>query len=96
MTDSADNYSENVKMSLEETQEGQYILKIVPDEEWMNDPDRSYPVTIDPTLEKSTADSNDFVIRDVYVVEGRFQYILSIWKYHSIYRTWGFSRCTDT
>ena len=70
MTDSADNYSENVKMSLEETQEGQYILKIVPDEEWMNDPDRSYPVTIDPTLEKSTADSNDFVIRDVYVVEG--------------------------
>lgn len=51
MTDSADNYSENVKMSLEETQEGQYILKIVPDEEWMNDPDRSYPVTIDPTLE---------------------------------------------
>ena len=27
MTDSADNYSENVKMSLEETQEGQYILK---------------------------------------------------------------------
>ena len=70
MTDSEDNYSENIKMSLEETQEGQYILKIVPDEEWMNDPDRSYPVTIDPTLEKSTADSNDFVIRDVYVVEG--------------------------
>jgi RHS repeat-associated protein len=56
----------NIKLALSKTTEG-YLLTITPDSKWMNDPERVYPVTLDPTVTTSRVTSN---ILDTYVHSG--------------------------
>lgn len=46
---------------------GKYILAITPNEEWINDEDRAYPVVIDPTVTIDNSTSNVF---DSYTYAG--------------------------
>ena len=48
MEDAAEEISFNITMSLLE-EEGKKVLTITPDADWLNAPERSYPVRIDPT-----------------------------------------------
>jgi hypothetical protein len=56
----------NIKLDLSKTKDG-YILTMTPDAKWMNDPERVYPVTLDPTVTTSRVTSN---ILDTYVHSG--------------------------
>jgi len=50
MFDAAGRYATEVFYLLEQTGKDVYRLSILPDVEWMNDPDRVFPVTIDPPV----------------------------------------------
>ena len=60
MWDSENVYSDSVFYELEETDDG-WVLAICADENWLEDEERSYPVTIDPTFNKY-ASSMDFSV----------------------------------
>lgn len=51
MFDNNEAYSYDVSYSLEETGDGEYILTIVPDKDWIESENRRFPITIDPSLE---------------------------------------------
>ncbi len=55
MWDAADVYSDDIVVSLS-SQNGGYLYSIEPSREWLTSEDRQYPVTIDPTIEKSGGD----------------------------------------
>lgn len=65
---SGDAYSTDITYDLEPAQgeEGTYILTMTVSEDYLSDPERAYPVTIDPTV---TWKGND-MIRDTYVITG--------------------------
>ena len=67
MYDSAAELSEDIDVKLTEKENGHYIVTITPDAEWLNDPERVYPVTIDPDVSASRVRQN---IIDNYVWEG--------------------------
>ena len=50
MFDSENNYSYDVETTLAEKENG-YLLSYVPDLAWLQSNDRSYPVTLDPSIE---------------------------------------------
>lgn len=56
MFDSGDGYSQNVAVSLEETAGG-CLYTVTPDRDWLHDPERVYPVTLDPDV-STTQDSH--------------------------------------
>ena len=60
MWDAENVYSDAVIYELEETDDG-WILTVCADENWLEDEERSYPVTIDPSFDKY-ADSMDFSV----------------------------------
>ncbi|MDP4146929.1 MAG: DNRLRE domain-containing protein [Bacillota bacterium] len=66
MYDSLHEDSNNIKLSLEKSGNG-YELTISPDKEWLNDPSRQYPITVDPDLFTSTDVHN---IKDAHVSSG--------------------------
>ena len=49
MIDGAKNINNNISYNLE-LRDNQYILKLLIDEEWINDENRIYPIYIDPTI----------------------------------------------
>ncbi|MBM7871480.1 RHS repeat-associated protein [Clostridium pascui] len=49
MVDAKNQHSENVEISLEENENG-YALLLTPDEEWLNDSSRAFPVVLDPPV----------------------------------------------
>lgn len=51
MVDAKGNISEKVGYSLDKSDTG-FILTVIADSEWLNDPQRSFPVMIDPTIIK--------------------------------------------
>ena len=51
MVDAAGNESTDVSYDLKELEDGQYILTVRADAEWMNAEERAFPVVIDPTVE---------------------------------------------
>ncbi len=64
---SGDAYSEAIGYELEKTgEDGRYIITMTIDEDYLSDPERVYPVTVDPTV---TWKGND-EIRDTYVITG--------------------------
>lgn len=69
MTDGANDYSEAVEMDIVQTEDGAHILTVTADAEWINAPERVFPVQIDPTLSKPISDLTD--IRGCYICEGR-------------------------
>ena len=52
MTDADGDISFGVALSLTTNEENEYILTLTADSEWLSSPDRSYPVKIDPNIEK--------------------------------------------
>lgn len=71
MTDAAGNVSDAVTFSLS-TKNKKSILTITADTEWINGEDRVFPVTIDPTLEASSASTGaeTFSVGNQYVAKG--------------------------
>lgn len=64
MYDFNETESTDVKMSLAQEGEGLYVLTIQASEEWINAPERAFPVIIDPTVYLS--------FDDVFVMDGIF------------------------
>lgn len=63
MYDAEGTLSDAVTVTFEET-EGHYIMMVTADPLWINDPERTFPVVIDPTV-KLDVDRSD--IKDTYV-----------------------------
>ena len=57
MYDAAGARTSQVEVTLTETANG-YLYTMTPSEEWLSDPARAYPVTIDPHIEKITSYAN--------------------------------------
>lgn len=67
MYDSATELSEDIDVSLKNIGGNKYEITMTPDELWLNDSARVYPITIDPDVSVSRVRSN---IIDNYVWEG--------------------------
>lgn len=63
MYDAADGYSEDIQAILA-GEDGQYTLTLIPDQDWLRDEERVYPITIDPSYQTSTTRQ---LIQDVSV-----------------------------
>ena len=50
MTDAADAYSNEVRFLLSDLGDGEYSLIVSASDEWINDPERAFPVAIDPSV----------------------------------------------
>ena len=50
MYDAAFVGSDDVNVELSQIEEHSYSIKFIPDADWLNDPERVYPVVIDPTV----------------------------------------------
>ena len=59
MTDAAGEYSDAVFMRIDETEDGNWILNVTADAEWINAEEREFPVQIDPTLNKMYESSDN-------------------------------------
>lgn len=72
MFDQAQAISEAVDMSLEPTQNpNEYIITVSADSEWLNSPERVYPIIIDPTITtKNEAYPTGDNGNDTYIREG--------------------------
>lgn len=66
MYDSKLEFTDKIDISLEE-KDNKYILKLEPDKEWLNEEERVYPVTIDPTIQTSLYVQN---IDDTFIYKG--------------------------
>ncbi len=64
----SEGYSESVYYTLEETSEGEYILTLTVTEEYLNDEDRVYPVTIDPSVSLTGSST----VYDTYVMSNGY------------------------
>ena len=72
MFDTSEQYSYEIEVKLEETtKEGennkQYRITITPNKEWLQDETRTYPITIDPTIETSQRREK---IQDTFIYNG--------------------------
>ncbi len=56
----------DIGVALEKTTQG-YILTLTPDSKWMNDPERVYPVILDPTVKTTRSQDN---IIETYIHSG--------------------------
>ena len=50
MWDSEDAFSNEIEVVFEELENGSCRITYLPSPEWLNDPERVYPVTIDPSI----------------------------------------------
>ena len=51
MADAKGEFSDAIKVTLAETEEGSWRYTLIPDASWLEDTGRTYPVTIDPTIQ---------------------------------------------
>ncbi len=58
MYDAAGELSEDIAVKMVSKGTGRYLVSIIPDQEWLSDPDRVYPVVIDPDVSVSGAPTN--------------------------------------
>lgn len=83
MLDAKEQFSDTVSMSVEPTQNPNvYSVVITADSNWLNAPERLYPVTIDPTVK--TLNATGSIGSDTYVAEYSPYYY-----YNSTYMTTG-------
>jgi RHS repeat-associated protein len=64
MYDAKGEISEDIELIFKEAEEGGYTLEVVPNNEWINDDKREFPITIDPIV-KTSVDTNN--IEDTFV-----------------------------
>ena len=69
MYDSNKAYSEDIKMDIEETNNG-FEITLTPDKNWINSEERVYPIIIDPTAGSSTVRSE---IWDIDMMQNQSQ-----------------------
>lgn len=69
MFDADGEYSDHVAYGLHEVGNGQYIIAVAADSDWINDTGRAFPVTIDPTLENATYGLNG-TISTTHILSG--------------------------
>ncbi len=55
MRDAGGKVCEKISMTLTEGKNKECLVTLVPDEEWLTDPERTYPVVLDPVTTTSTA-----------------------------------------
>jgi len=68
MFDSNLEYSSDIEITLDKDENTkEYILKIIPNKEWIESEERVYPITIDPTVSTSRYYED---IKDTYIFEG--------------------------
>ena len=67
MYDRTGELSENITVEMTSKGSGCYLIKMIPDAQWLGDESRVYPVVIDPQV---SADTNISNIIDNYVLEG--------------------------
>ncbi len=76
-TDAAGEVSDNLTLGLEE-REGETILTLAPDWEWLASPERAYPVRIDPTVDIASSSVRLGCVeqqwRNVHVGENGYAY----------------------
>ncbi len=53
MKDGERNYSEELVLSLEKGENGEYLVRLTPDQTWLEAPERVYPVVVDPVVTTS-------------------------------------------
>ena len=58
MYDSVGIQSKAVRYELEYVEEYSYKLNVIADSEWINDTQREFPITIDPTIEMVNSAEN--------------------------------------
>ncbi len=66
MYDAKGNVSDNVTYTFEQTESG-LILTVIPDRDWLEDEDRTFPVVIDPTIITDSPTHGD--VSDAYIRE---------------------------
>lgn len=66
MFDNIYELSYDIDISIK-TLDNSFIITFTPDQEWLNNTDRVYPITIDPTVRTNTTKAN---FSDTYVYEG--------------------------
>jgi len=64
MYDAKGEISEDIELIFKEAEEGGYTLEIVPNNEWINDDKREFPITVDPIVR---TDTNTNYIEDTFV-----------------------------
>lgn len=86
MYDNAGVYSTDVYYDLQFKNDGQYILKVIANDNWLNSSERSYPIVIDPSISKrstvwdsytfsSFPDDNFGFDEDLWVSDSHTSYI---------------------
>ena len=72
MTDADGNQSDAVSWEITEQKNKKLNLRITADAEWINEPERKFPVTIDPSLEATSSSTGDEqrIVRNQYVCSG--------------------------
>ena len=61
-------YSEAIEVSMKKKAAGKYIVTYTLDEEYLNDKERVYPVSVDPT----TTWKGDGEFTDTYIISGDY------------------------
>ena len=78
MYDSAGELSQEVEYTLTKNNKWKYTLTVTANAEWINSEERSFPVTIDPTIVADIVDDDAFVMFDgiyddmTYLIVGNF------------------------
>ena len=80
MFDSANAYSSDIEVKLTPTETG-CTYELIPNKDWLNDKERVYPITIDPTV---TAKLNATTIKDATAIFTNYNSYMESWgKTHS-------------
>jgi len=80
MIDAAGKKSSDLNITLEPSQKG-YTLKMIPNSDWLNSPDRVYPIKIDPTVGTSLASDaihDTFISKDLPNQTNDNSYLLEV------------------
>ena len=81
--DNSGRFSEG-ELKVEENEDGSYLLTIIPDEEFLADPETVYPVIIDPSLTVSDNTHGANAIQDAPIFSGKPNQNFGNYSYDSI------------
>ncbi len=75
MEDAAGTRTDAIQITLEENKENQAKVIFTPDKEWLMDPERQYPVVIDPltTTSKKVTEIEDTIVSSLYEEDIKYQ-----------------------
>ena len=79
MTDANMEYSDGITLTLSNVKNNKFTVTITLDEDWLNDNDRAYPVTVDPVIrtKQEYTESDSAFVGSLYPTRNYFTYGLS-------------------